>query len=106
MKNETWVAFVDRCTGEREIIDVLDSWEFASAQPAASERNAKRNTPGSKPPLAVTIFQAADMLNVSTKTIRREINRGNLKATRVGRVWRIRITAIEAYLKSTGEGDE
>ena len=49
--------------------------------------------------LAVDMKQAASMLGVSVKTIRREINRGKLRALQVGRVWRVRVAEIEAYMK-------
>lgn len=49
-------------------------------------------------PLAVDIPEAATLLSVSTKTIRREIDRGRLPALRIGRVWRIRIAELKAYL--------
>jgi excisionase family DNA binding protein len=49
--------------------------------------------------LAVDLPEAARMLSVCVKTLRREICRGTLKALRIGRVWRIRMTELEAYLK-------
>ena len=48
---------------------------------------------------AVDIRTAADMLGVCHVTVRREIDRGALRAVRIGRVWRVRLTAIEEYLK-------
>jgi excisionase family DNA binding protein len=63
-------------------------------------------TMGAKPwadqppaPIAVSIPTAAKMLNLCHVTIRREIERGELKAVRIGRVWRIRIAELHAYLK-------
>jgi excisionase family DNA binding protein len=49
--------------------------------------------------LAVDLPEAAHMLNVCVKTLRREICRGNLKALRIGRVWRVRLVELDAYLK-------
>ncbi|MGD0088660.1 MAG: helix-turn-helix domain-containing protein [Planctomycetota bacterium] len=49
--------------------------------------------------VAVDVLQAADMLGVSDDTIRREINRGRLRAARVGRLVRIRVAELTAYLK-------
>jgi excisionase family DNA binding protein len=49
--------------------------------------------------LAVDLNEAASLLGVSVTTIRREINRGNLLALRIGRVFRIRIAELHAYLK-------
>lgn len=49
--------------------------------------------------LAVDLPEAAGRLSVCVKTLRREICRGNLKALRIGRVWRIRVAELDAYLK-------
>lgn len=49
--------------------------------------------------LAVDVQQAAQMLDVCTKTLRREINRGELAAVRIGKAVRIRVVEIHAYLK-------
>ena len=51
------------------------------------------------PVMAVDINQAAHMIGVSDDTIRREIDRGRLRAVKIGRVWRIRISELEAYLR-------
>ena len=51
------------------------------------------------PALAVNIAEAAKMIGVSEDTIRREIDRGKLKGVRIGRVWRIRVSELEAYLR-------
>ena len=50
-------------------------------------------------PKAVDLAHVANMLSVSVKTIRREIDRGELRALRIGRAWRVRVTEIDAYLK-------
>ncbi len=50
-------------------------------------------------PIAVDLNDAARLLGVSFKTTRREIGRGNLKALRIGRVWRARVAEIDSYLK-------
>lgn len=50
-------------------------------------------------PLAVDIVEAARLLGVCDDTIRKEVDRGELKASRVGRVWRIRVSELDAYLK-------
>jgi excisionase family DNA binding protein len=39
------------------------------------------------------------MLDVCTKTLRREIDRGELAAVRIGNAVRIRVAEIHAYLK-------
>ena len=49
--------------------------------------------------LAVDIPQAARLLNLGVRTIRREIDRGHLRAVRIGRVWRIRTSELHAYLR-------
>jgi excisionase family DNA binding protein len=50
-------------------------------------------------PIAVSIPTAAKMLNLCHVTVRREIERGELKAIRIGRIWRIRVAELHAYLK-------
>ncbi|MEI6233319.1 MAG: helix-turn-helix domain-containing protein [Planctomycetota bacterium] len=55
-------------------------------------------TPRSKP-LAVDVVEAAEMLRVSVKTVRREIQSGNLPALRIGRYLRVRVAALELYLR-------
>lgn len=49
--------------------------------------------------LAVDVKQAAQMLGICTKTLRREIDRGELAALRIGKAVRIRVAEIHAYLK-------
>jgi excisionase family DNA binding protein len=50
-------------------------------------------------PIVVDLQEAATMLRCCQATIRREIGRGNIRAFRLGRVWRIRIAELQAYLK-------
>lgn len=45
-----------------------------------------------------TVEEVAKMLKVSHMTIRREIERGNLKAAKVGHVWRITEEELKRYL--------
>lgn len=49
--------------------------------------------------LAVSLQEAADMLGVHTNTVRREIWRGNLAAVRIGRILRVRVAELHAYLR-------
>jgi len=47
----------------------------------------------------LTIEQAADILQVSTRSVRRYISSGDLEATRIGdRLVRIKQTALEAFI--------
>lgn len=43
--------------------------------------------------------QAAEHLNVHQETIRRFLQRGIIKAVKVGKVWRVRESDLEEYLK-------
>ena len=54
------------------------------------------NAPGRD---VLTREQLADRWGVNVRTVAREIERGNLRAFRVGRVVRIPISAIEEYEK-------
>lgn len=58
-----------------------------------------RTAPRPQAALAVSLQDAADLIGVHVNTIRREINRGNLAAVRIGRVLRVRMTELNAYLK-------
>ena len=49
--------------------------------------------------LAVDIATGAQMLGVCAATIRREIDRGRLRAVKIGRVYRVRVAELHAYLK-------
>ena len=49
--------------------------------------------------LAVDLATAAGMLGICTATVRREIDRGKLRAVRIGRVYRVRVAELHAYLK-------
>lgn len=53
---------------------------------------------------ALTTRQAAALLNVNPKTVLRLIQRGQLPARKVGRVWRISPRALDAWL-STGQAE-
>jgi excisionase family DNA binding protein len=46
----------------------------------------------------LTVGEVAHYLHVVTMTVYRMINRGDLKAVKVGRVWRVRWQDIERYL--------
>lgn len=50
-------------------------------------------------PLVVDLAGAAKMLGVSVKTVRGLIRRGELRALKIGRVWRVRIREIDDFLK-------
>ncbi|NJD04657.1 MAG: helix-turn-helix domain-containing protein [Ruminiclostridium sp.] len=54
-------------------------------------------------PEIMTIEQATQYLQVSIRTIYRLIDSGDLKASKVGRVWRIRKIDIDDYLESTSK---
>jgi excisionase family DNA binding protein len=61
-------------------------------------RNTTRAVPHAAPEPIYTIPQIAESLGVCTKTVRREIGCGALKAIRVGRQFRITSGAYAAYL--------
>ena len=74
--------------------------EWARAKPAPTRR--RLTSPDLSPaapaaghgtqsaPLLLTVAQAAQMLTVSTKTVRRMLSRGTLKPVRIGRSVRVR----------------
>jgi len=53
---------------------------------------------------ALTLKQAAEILDCHIATVRREIERGHLNAFWIGRIIRIRQSDLEAYMKGeTGQ---
>ena len=54
----------------------------------------------------LTVAEVADVLRVSTMTVYRLIQRGELAALRVGRSYRIRASALDDYLATGGSGDD
>ena len=53
----------------------------------------------------LTVAEVADVLRVSTMTVYRLIQRGELAALRVGRSYRIRAGALDEYLSGGGSAD-
>jgi len=49
----------------------------------------------------LTVYETADYLKLSDKTIRRLISDNSLVASKIGSTWRIRKTDIDEYLKTT-----
>ncbi len=50
----------------------------------------------------LTTREAAEMLRVSPKTVWAWIRRGLLPAVRVGRLWRVRASDLEAFVERRG----
>jgi excisionase family DNA binding protein len=48
----------------------------------------------------MSVADAADLLGVGCRTILNEIDRGNLPAFRIGRLWRIKQSDLSAYLRA------
>ena len=55
-------------------------------------------------PALMTIGQTAEVLQVSTKTIRRWIKNGDLIAHRLGGQWRISETDLQSFIRMRREG--
>lgn len=51
-------------------------------------------------PVVLTAAEAMDVLNVGKNTMYRMLNSGALPAVRIGRSWRIEMSAIQYILKS------
>ena len=47
----------------------------------------------------LTVREVADLMRVSTMTVYRLIRQGDLRATRVGRSYRLRESEVEGYLR-------
>ena len=55
-------------------------------------------------PALLTIKQAAEHLQVSSKTIRRWIDTGDLIAHRLGRQWRISAADLQTFIRMRRQG--
>lgn len=49
--------------------------------------------------IAVSLDEAAEMLGVCKRTLERERDAGNLRCFRLGRVWRVRVTELDTYVR-------
>jgi len=65
----------------------------SEASPAAVPEWPRSNA------IAISVDEASEMVGVSKSTIRREIDRGRLKAVRVGRRVRVRVSELKAYVE-------
>lgn len=59
-------------------------------------------TTSTRRPQPMSIANAAKFLQVSSKTVRRKIASGEIRASQVGRQWRIRAEELDAYLARRG----
>jgi excisionase family DNA binding protein len=62
--------------------------------PLMSKRGLALSTP------LMSVAEAADFLRVGARTVLNEIDRGNLRAGKVGRQWRIKENDLHAYWQS------
>lgn len=53
----------------------------------------------SEGPRALTVDQVAERLQIHRKTVERLLQDGKLHAIKVGRVWRVPLSSLEAYLR-------
>ncbi len=59
----------------------------------------RKRTPTLSTPL-MSVGEAADFLRVTARTVINEIDRGNLRAGKVGRQWRIKESDLRAYWRA------
>jgi excisionase family DNA binding protein len=88
---------------EQNAMNTLYTVNFQSApgQPPANPAPAGAASPSKPLPLAYTVEEAAAALNVSTKTVRRLLDRGILTASKALRKKLIPRKQLEDFLKST-----
>ena len=48
--------------------------------------------------IAISLREAARRLGLSVRTIERERDRGNIRCMKLGRLWRIRLSALREYM--------
>ena len=99
---------------------VVPSWaqkpEITFLRPLEASLRDGSSAISASPKLALLhVDEAATILNVSSKTIRRLLARGDLKAVRIGRLVRIRFSELENLIarggayeggSGGGEGDD
>ena len=51
-------------------------------------------------PIMLTVNQVAELLQVEPRTIRRNIERGDVPAKKIGRIWRIPRTFVLQFLQA------
>ncbi len=54
----------------------------------------------------LTVAEVAERLQVESRTVYGLIHRGELRAVKAGRVWRVPLDALDAYLHGAPENDE
>ena len=57
--------------------------------------------PETEDDLLLTTQEVAGRLQLTRQTVQRLIKAGKLKASRIGRDWRVKRSALEAFLKAT-----
>lgn len=62
---------------------------------------SRRKAPAIDGPALVTTAEVATLLRIDMVTVRRMVARGELRAHRIGREWRIRQDSLDAYLART-----
>ncbi|MGD0153295.1 MAG: helix-turn-helix domain-containing protein [Thermacetogeniaceae bacterium] len=53
----------------------------------------------------LTVNEAADFLRVQPRTIRKWLREGKLLALKAGRLWRIEVDALSAFVKENKQGE-
>jgi len=71
-------------------------------------RSEDRGTPTAPQPRSglgafMTVEDVADMLRINKSTVYRMAKAGRIPATRVGRQWRFRLSALEDFLDAGGD---
>ena len=56
-------------------------------------------TPENRGPECVSLLEAGRLLGVCGRTVRREIDRGKLRAFRAGWKWKIRMSELRRYMQ-------
>ncbi len=75
--------------------------EFARSSPSGSQPPAGVQTPGAVRARFLTAAEVAATLRVSTMTVYRLIQAGQLPAVRVGKSYRVREEDVDGYLAGT-----
>jgi excisionase family DNA binding protein len=61
-------------------------------------RTELENTRDAEPAAMLSIAEAAALAKLHPRTIRKHVERGSLRASQIGRAWRVRRDDLEAFL--------
>ncbi len=75
-----------------------------SAQKTSIDNSPMRMVAAAPAPLVVTLNEAARMIGLCVKVTREKFDKGEIRAYREGKVWRVRVAELNAYITRREKG--